>query len=165
MRDSPVKLFTFWSLQGVWVFVTLLPTLMANSPSARDPALTTQDLVGWSLWGIGMAFEVIADLQKSLFRMNPENKDKFIQEGLWSISRHPNYFGEILLWAGLYVSASTTFRGAQYLAVLSPLFVYVLITRVSGVPILESQARKRWGHLAEYQRYLRQTPILVPFLK
>ena len=90
---------------------------------------------------------------------------KFITSGLWSLSRHPNYFGEILLWFGLYFSASTVFRGWQYLAVLSPVFVQLLITKLSGIPMLEAAGLKKWGHLPEYQNYLRNTPILIPFWK
>ena len=90
---------------------------------------------------------------------------KFITSGLWSLSRHPNYFGEILLWFGLYVSASSVFKGWQYLAVLSPVFVHLLITKLSGIPMLEKAGVKKWGHLPEYQNYLKDTPILVPFWK
>ena len=90
---------------------------------------------------------------------------KFITSGLWSLSRHPNYFGEIMLWFGLYLSASSVFKGWQYLSVLSPVFVHLLITKLSGIPLLEQAGLKKWGHLPEYQNYLRNTPILVPFLK
>lgn len=162
-KRQPLKFCAFWNLQGVWVIVTLLPTLLLND-SSRNPRLGVRDYVGWALWAIGMFFEVTADLQKTMFRNKPENKGKFIRSGLWAISRHPNYFGEILLWFGLYISASSVFRGWEFASVLSPIFIYLLITKVSGIPLLEKSADKKWGNLAEYQKYKRGTSILVPFL-
>ena len=91
-------------------------------------------------------------------------KGKFITSGLWSLSRHPNYFGEILLWFGLYVSNSSVFRGYEQLAVLSPVFVHLLITRLSGIPLLEKAADKKWGGQAAYELYKRNTPSLIPGL-
>jgi len=163
-RDSPAVLFKFWTLQGLWVFVTLLPTLILNA-ERRDPPLGRQDYIGWSMWVIGFLMETVADAHKSYFRADPANKGKFIQSGLWTISRHPNYFGEILLWFGLYVSSSTTFKGLQYLAVLSPVFVMLLITKVSGIPLLEAAAQKRWGNDPDYKKYVENTPVLIPFIK
>lgn len=164
VRDNPLRFFSFWTIQGVWVFVTLLPTLMLNNEKSDRP-LGKQDYIGWAMWATGMFFEVLADYQKSTFRNDPNNQGKFITSGLWSLSRHPNYFGEILLWFGLYFSASTVFRGWQYLAVLSPVFVQLLITKLSGIPMLEAAGMKKWGHLPEYQNYLRNTPTLIPFWK
>ena len=100
--QNPLLFFQFWFLQGLWVFVTLLPTLMMNL-AERELALGVRDYLGWFLWAVGMAFEVVADMQKSQFRAQPDNRGQFIRTGLWSISRHPNYFGEILLWFGLYM--------------------------------------------------------------
>jgi len=163
-RDDPKRLFVMWTLQGVWVFVTLLPTLIMLI-QRRQPSVNFQDFLGWGLWMIGFVIEALGDYQKSQFRSNPANYDKFINTGLWSISRHPNYFGEILLWFGLFISASSSFtKWYQYLTILSPTFVYLLITRLSGVPLLESYAQRKWGHLADYQRYVQETPILVPSL-
>ena len=89
-----------------------------------ETAFLFQDYIGWSLFGVGFLFETIADLQKTVFRANEKNAGKFITSGLWGISRHPNYFGEIILWFGLYISASSTFRGWQFLSVLSPVIIY-----------------------------------------
>eukprot|EP00095_Tigriopus_kingsejongensis_P002187 maker-scaffold861_size87375-snap-gene-0.21 protein:Tk02187 transcript:maker-scaffold861_size87375-snap-gene-0.21-mRNA-1 annotation:"PREDICTED: uncharacterized protein LOC100203306" len=161
-KQEPLRFLVFWTLQGVWVIVTLLPTLWLNDNSRRVP-IGIRDYIGWGIWVLGMFFEVTADLQKSIFRNNPDNKSKFIQSGLWSISRHPNYFGEILLWYGLYISASSVFRGSEYLLVLSPIFVQLLITKVSGIPLLEKASDKKWANLAEYQTYKRNTSVLVPF--
>jgi len=164
VRDEPSRLLVFWTIQGFWVFITLLPTFLLNE-STRNKDITRQDYLGWGIWVVGFAFEVIADYQKSAFRSVPENKGKFIQSGLWSISRHPNYFGEISLWFGLYISASTVFKGYQSFSVLSPIAVMLLITKVSGIPLLEKAGLRKWGKLAEYRKYLEQTPVLVPFWK
>jgi len=162
-KEEPSTFFKFWTIQGVWVFVTLLPTLMLNVTETDRP-IGRLDYIGWGLWGIGMFCEIIADFQKSAFRRNPDNKGKFITSGLWSMSRHPNYLGEILLWFGLYISASSVFRRLQYISVLSPFFVYLLITRLSGIPLLEKAGLKKWGHLPEYQNYVNNIPCLVPFV-
>jgi len=164
-RNDPKVLLVYWTLQGVWVFVTLLPTIMMNNSGVARERLCRRDYIGWAVWGIGFAFELIADYQKSTFRSISANKGKFIQTGVWSISRHPNYFGEILLWFGLYISSSSVFSGWQYLAVLSPTAVWLLITKISGIPLLEKAGLAKWGNLPEYQKYLLETPILVPFLK
>jgi steroid 5-alpha reductase family enzyme len=164
MRDQPSRLLVAWTLQGIWVFVTLLPTLMMNE-SKSNTQLTRRDYIGWGIWAFGFIMEVVADYQKSAFKNIPQNKDKFIDSGLWSISRHPNYFGEICLWFGLYITASSVFKGWQFMAVLSPTLVCLLITKVSGIPLLEKAGLKKWGHLPEYQKYLQDTASLVPFIK
>jgi len=163
-RDSPGTFLVFWTLQGVWVWVTLLPTLILNT-QRRDAVIGNRDYLGYALWTIGFLFEVVADMQKSIFRANPNNDGKFISTGLWSISRHPNYFGEILLWFGLYVSGSSVFRGYQYMSVISPIFIFLLITRVSGIPLLEKSGLRKWGNLPEYKKYLEDVPVLIPFIK
>ena len=152
----------FWTLQGLWVFITLLPTLLLNA-SEHNPPLGARDFIGWTMWLAGLTIEAMADMQKSSFKADLANKDKFISSGLWSISRHPNYFGEILLWFGLYLSASSALKGWKLFSVLSPVAVYLLITKVSGIPILERNGLKKFGHLPEYKNYLRSTPELIPF--
>ncbi|XP_040582373.1 uncharacterized protein [Lepeophtheirus salmonis] len=161
-------MLVYWTLQGVWVFMTLLPTIILNTlPPSRfaSRSIGAPEIIGWVLWGVGFSFEVIADLQKTIFRNSPVNDGKFIQSGLWSISRHPNYFGEILLWVGHYITCASVFRKYEFFSVLSPIFVFLLITKLSGVPLLEKNGKKKWGHLPEYTTYLEKTPVLIPFLK
>ena len=144
--------------------MTLLPTLMMLTQRLQ-PSLNYQDGLGWTLWMVGFAIEVLADHQKSQFRSHPTNHEKFISTGLWSRSRHPNYFGEILLWYGLFITASSTFtKWYQYLSILSPTFVYLLITRKTGIPLLERYGQRKWGHTGNYKKYLRETPVLIPTL-
>lgn len=163
-KESPSVMFKFWTIQGIWVFVTLLPTLLLNS-ERRNPAIGTRDYIGWGMWTLGFIFEVVADAQKSIFRNNPDNKGKFIESGLWSISRHPNYFGEILLWFGLYVAGSSVYSGAQFLSVLSPVAVALLITKLSGIPLLEKAGLRKWGDNPAYKRYIETVPVIIPFIK
>ena len=111
---------------------------------------------------LGFAVEVIADNQKTKFRSIPENKDQFINEGLWARSRHPNYFGEITLWTGITVMGISTFEGMNYLAIFSPIFSYLLLVYVSGVRMLEFRGQRKWGHLDEYNTYKKNTPKLIP---
>jgi steroid 5-alpha reductase family enzyme len=121
-------------------------------------------VVGFLMWVFGFAIEVSADAQKSRFNANPDNKGKFIQTGLWSRSRHPNYFGEIMLWVGIAVIALPVLHSWQWVALISPIFVTLLLTRVSGVPLLEKKADKKWGGQEDYEAYKKRTPTLIPRL-
>jgi steroid 5-alpha reductase family enzyme len=120
--------------------------------------------IGIVIWIVGMLIEVVADLQKNAFKADPANKGRFIRTGLWSRSRHPNYFGEILAWVGVAIIAAPVFEGWQWIGLLSPVFVILLLTRVSGIPLLEKKADKRWGGDADYEAYKTATPVLVPSL-
>ncbi|XP_072167959.1 uncharacterized protein [Diadema setosum] len=162
-RNSPALFFVYWTIQALWVWITLSPTMVLNGVK-KDKPLCVRDYVGWGMWAVGFLMEVIADRQKAVFKGNPDNVGKFITTGLWSISRHPNYFGEILCWLGLYISASSALSGWQHLTAVSPILVTFLLTRVSGIPLLEKHGMKRWGSDPKYQEYLKKTAVLVPFL-
>ena len=148
-----------WTLQGLWVFLTSVAAVTAiTSRKIIEPDLFLY--IGSFLWVFGFLFESIADYQKRKFRS--ENKNKFIQSGLWSVSRHPNYFGEIVLWLGIALIAFPTLAGPQYVSLISPVFVYLLLTRVSGVHILEKHADDTWGKKKDYKDYKEKTPVLFP---
>ena len=166
VRGNPRLFWIFWTVQGLWVWLTLLPTLILNTsrPSTKEEKLTWKDYLGWSLWLVGFILEVTADRQKSQFRADSANKGKWISSGLWSLCQHPNYLGEILMWCSLFLPASSVMSGHQYLSVVSPMFVAYLLTRVSGIPILERQGLKKWGHLTEYQKYRENTAVLIPYI-
>lgn len=163
IKRSFSRLLLTWTLQGLWVSLTLAAALAAVT-SIKPKALDVFAFVGLAVWVIGFAIEATADWQKSRFRANPANKGSFITSGLWAVSRHPNYFGEITLWVGIAIVAIPVLRGWQYAALVSPVFVYLLITRVSGVPLLEKKADAKWGGQEAYDEYKRRTPVLVPFL-
>ncbi|GFN82704.1 hypothetical protein PoB_000921000, partial [Plakobranchus ocellatus] len=147
----------------VWIFLTLLPVLIVNNKKNNKP-VNEQDHIGWGLWGLGFVLEVLADYQKSQFKKDPNNAGKFITSGLWSISRHPNYFGEILMWLGIYISSRSTFQGWEHVGAISPIFVTFLLTRISGIPLLEAAGMKRWGSDPAYLAYKQNTAKLIPFI-
>jgi len=165
IKTNPLRFFQVWCIQGLWVALTASAAWIAMSADAADRApLDGFAVAGIVVWLAGMVFEVVADLQKQAFRANPANKGEFIRTGLWSRSRHPNYFGEILVWVGVFVVAVPVLQGWQWVAVLSPLFVVLLLTRVSGIPLLEKRADERWGDRADYRAYRDRTPVLIPAL-
>ena len=163
VRDKPLMFMVYWTIQAVWIWITLLPSMMLNSKK-KDAPLGTRDYTGWALWAAGFFIEALADRQKSVFKSDAENAGKWIQTGLWGLSRHPNYLGEILIWAGLFLPASSVLEGKEFLSVISPMFATFLLTKVSGIPILERQADKKWGHLTAYQDYKRNTAVLIPYI-
>lgn len=149
-----------WTLGGLWVLVTMAAGLAAITSNTTVP-LGGLAYLGILLWVAGMLIEVTADTQKSNFRKIPENRDRFITNGIWAWSRHPNYFGEITLWLGLSLVAVPVLSGWQLATMISPIFVYLLLTRVSGIPMLEDMARKKWGSDPEFIAYTESTPALM----
>ncbi len=150
-----------WTLQGLWVTITLAAALAAITTTVRVE-LGTVTAIGIVAWVIGIGFEITADAQKSRFRADPANKDRHIDSGLWSWSRHPNYFGEILLWIGVAIVALPVLRGWQWATLISPIFVALLLLRVSGVPLLEKASDEKWGGQLDYEAYKYRTSLLVP---
>ena len=163
IKVSSSRFFVAWTLQGAWVVMTSCAALTAIL-SAEPTALGAIYVIGAVMWVAGFVIEVIADQQKSRFRADPANDGQFINVGLWARSRHPNYFGEILLWAGIAVMAIPYLSGTQWVVMLSPLFVYALLTRISGIPTLVKRGQELWGDDPAYQAYLKSTPLLVPRL-
>jgi steroid 5-alpha reductase family enzyme len=150
-----------WTLQGLWVALTLAAALAAIT-SMRKVGLDLFALAGLLVWLVGFGIEVVADRQKRSFNANPDNKDKFIRTGIWSWSRHPNHFGEIVLWIGVAIIALPVLRGWQWLTLISPVFVTILLTRISGIPMLETHADKKWGGQPDYEAYKARTSVLIP---
>ncbi|MEM7516926.1 MAG: DUF1295 domain-containing protein [Planctomycetota bacterium] len=148
-----------WTLQAVWVFLTLCCALAAIT-TVGGPPLGPWAAIGGSVWLLGFGIEIIADRQKSAFRSDPANQGRFISSGLWSWSRHPNYCGEIILWIGVAILSVPVLSGWQYVTLISPVFVYLLLTQISGVPPLETRAEEKWGDDPEYRAYVERTPVL-----
>ncbi len=161
IKPSFTRFLMAWTLQGLWVFLTLAAALAAMT-AASAPPLGPLGWLGAAIWVGGFAIEALADAQKQAFRADARNRGRFIQSGLWAWSRHPNYFGEILLWIGIALIALPALSGWQYLTLISPLFVYLLLTRVSGIPLLELRADERWGGEPAYEAYKARTPVLFP---
>lgn len=163
IKPSFIRFLTAWTVQGLWVTFTVAAALAAITTSNRKE-LDLFAIIGLLMWVFGFVIEVAADAQKSRFSANPDNKGKFIQTGLWSRSRHPNYFGEIVLWIGIAIIAFPMLQGWQLVALISPIFVTLLLTRFSGIPLLEKRADQKWGGQEEYESYKKRTPVLIPRL-
>ena len=159
IKPSFTRFFMTWTLQGTWVSMCLLCVLTAIS-SASGIVVNLLFCIGLFLFVLGFGLEIVADSQKSKFRGDPKNKDLFITTGLWALSRHPNYLGELTLWVGIAVMSFSSLSGLQYLSLISPVFIYVLLIYISGVRMLEDSGRKKWGHLQSYKNYINSTPKL-----
>ena len=141
IKPSFIRFLSVWTIQGLWVTFTIAAALVAITTTNRKE-IDFFAIVGFLIWAFGFSIEVVADSQKNRFSANPDNKGKFIQTGLWSRSRHPNYFGEIMIWIGIAVITLPVLQGLQWVAMTSPVFVTLLLTRVSGVPLLEKRQTK-----------------------
>ena len=161
IKPSFIRFLNTWTLQGLWVSLTLAAALAAITTTARE-GFGVVAIVGLAIWAAGFLTETAADLQKSRFRADPANRGAFIHSGLWAWSRHPNYFGEIVLWIGVALIAVPVLQGWQWVTLISPVFVFLLLTRVSGVPLLEKRADEKWGGQADYEAYKARTSVLVP---
>jgi steroid 5-alpha reductase family enzyme len=161
LKPSFTRFLLTWTIQGLWVTFTLAAALAAITTTSRKD-LGLFAVIGLIIWIFGFAFEVIADSQKSRFKADPDNEGKFISTGLWARSRHPNYFGEIVLWIGIAVIAFPVLQGWQWVTLISPVFVAILLTRISGVPMLERRADETWGGQEDYEAYKARTPVLIP---
>lgn len=163
IKRSASRFLLAWTLQGLWVSFTAAAALAAIT-TEREVEFGLFGIVGLFVWALGFGFESIADLQKSRFAADPANRDMFISTGLWSISRHPNYFGEIVIWIGIAIIAFPSLEGLGLITLISPVFVAFLLTRISGVPLLEKSADQRWGGRDDYEKYKKSTPVLIPKL-
>jgi steroid 5-alpha reductase family enzyme len=163
IKPSATQFFMTWTLQGLWVSLCSMCALTAIS-SESGVVVNAFYYLGIGLFIYGFYTEVKADNEKSKFRSLPENREKFITTGLWAKSRHPNYFGEIVLWTAIAVISLPSLSGLQYITLISPIFTYVLLVHVSGVRMLEARGQKQWGHLEEYKAYQKSTPMLFPKL-
>jgi steroid 5-alpha reductase family enzyme len=161
IKPSFLRFLNAWTIQALWVSFTMAAALVAITTITRLD-MGGFALFGFLVWAFGFGFEIVSDTQKSRFRADPQNKGKFINTGLWARSRHPNYFGEIVLWIGVAIIALPVLRGWQWVALISPVFVTLLLTRVSGVPMLEKRADEKWGGQEDYELYKENTPVLIP---
>ena len=164
LKPSLVRFLSVWTLQGLWVTLTAAAAWVSIT-SATRVGLDVFALIGFVVWAVGFGIEIVADVQKSRFNADPAHKGRFISTGLWGRSRHPNYFGEIVLWTGVAIIALPTLQGWQWVALISPLFVALLLTKVSGVPLLERKADAKWGGQPDYAAYKASTPVLFPKLR
>jgi steroid 5-alpha reductase family enzyme len=161
MRESPLRFARFWLLQAITVAVVMLPVSYLLDRE-HPPGIGVWSIAGAALWLVGLLTEAVADAQKAAFRAKEENQGRFVATGLWRYSRHPNYFGEMLVWWGLFVYTVPVLHGAAFAVVLGPVFITLLLLFVSGIPPLERSADEKYGDDAAYREYKRRTSILVP---
>ncbi|WP_209705618.1 DUF1295 domain-containing protein [Leucobacter exalbidus] len=164
IKSSPARFLSVWTLQGLWISLTAAAAWITITSDHTSP-MNWISWVGVAVWATGFGIEVIADQQKTKFKADPSNAGKFIRTGLWSVVRHPNYLGEMMLWTGVLIVALPALQGWQWVAILSPIFVVLLITKVTGIPMLDEKAKRKWGDDPEYIAYRKRTPALIPGLR
>jgi steroid 5-alpha reductase family enzyme len=187
IRNNPPVFFGVWMAQATWVSLCLMPVVALNSIShtvlVKLPTINITDIVGLLLYASGLVFEIVADKQKNQWvqeKKRKEHVEDFLTRGLWSISRHPNYFGESTLWTGIAVTAAGILTseagmagmglagglGSRLLALgicgVSPAFATFLLLKVSGVPLSESKYDKKYGDRKDYQEWKEKTPMFIP---
>ena len=160
IKPDIAQFFMTWTLQGMWVS---LCSLCAITGIASETGIIVNNIfyIGLAMFIGGFAIEIVADQQKTAFRAIPENRNKYITSGLWSRSRHPNYFGEITLWTGVAVMSFSSLSGIEYLTLISPIFTYLLLVKISGVRMLEGRGQKTWGNDEDYIAYMKNTPMVM----
>ena len=161
IKTNFLKLLQAWTLQGLWVAITIGAGLAALTSVQYKP-YSVIDLTGLIIFLTGFSMEIISDQQKKDF--NSKNNSSFITTGLWKYSRHPNYLGEIILWFGIAIMSATNMSGWQYITLISPIFVSLLLIKISGIPMVESRSDIKWGTVEEYKIYKKTTPVLIPNL-
>merc|ERR1712187_865926 len=164
LKKHWLRFLGIWTIQAIWCFLVASPVLVSVTAESCATGPRLLDFIGWFVWLCAFAFEVIADQQKDAFRLDPANKGKFITTGLWAYSRHPNYFGEVSMWIGMCLSGSSCFTGYHWFAWLSPVTTFILLMKVSGVPLLEKAGEKKWGSDPAYRWYMDNTPCIIPSL-
>jgi len=170
---SFVPFFIFWTFQIAWVWIVSLPPVLiagieaslADNPNKENISVTWYEVGAWVVALFGVFLESTADLQKNAFKNNPDNRGRFCDAGVWSLSRHPNYLGDILLWWGMFVAGTPLYSVSPgaWGAIGSPLFITLLLMFASGLPTTEPKADQKYGSTSGYADYLDSTPILCLF--
>ncbi len=163
-RTNVIKFGSFWALQAITVAVVMLPVYgLVTSDGNNVPPAGLLVLAG-ILYLIGLTIETIADAQKFAYKKTAAGKGRWMESGIWRYSRHPNYFGEMLVWWAIALPGLTVFSGFQWLFYIGPAFITILLLFVSGIPLLEKEADRKWGTNADYLKWKHSTSLIIPFL-
>ncbi len=161
MRTKPLKFLKFWLFQAIVAWAILLPSIYSLN-NQQDHRVSSFMAIGVIVWALGLIIETVADLQKYRFKNNQDNKGLWIESGLWRYSRHPNYFGEILVWWGIFIFVIPTLVSTSWLTIIGPLTITYILLYVSGVPLLEKKYDKRYKNNTKYQEYKQRTSLIIP---
>lgn len=162
IRENFKKFATFWFFQAISVWVIMLPTIVLLTKTVTIK-LFPITIVGFFVWLAGLTLETTADWQQYTFKSKPANKNKWIQTGVWRYSRHPNYFGEMLCWWGIYLLAWSYLAYLQKLTIFGPLYITFILLFVSGIPPLEKRHEQKYGQNPDYRQYKKNTSALIPW--
>lgn len=164
MRNNFWKFLGFWVFQMFWVFTGCLPVMIINAnQTTASLNLGAQDYIGVAMFVVGLWFEFEADRAKFAFKTDPTKKGKWCNTSVWAYSRHPNYFGEMFLWWGIWTVVQSTLSEAwMYVSLFGPIFTMMILCFGSGMNLSEPQYNRRWATNADYQEYRRTTSILIP---
>lgn len=163
IREKPLQFLKFWILQGLSVWIILLPVTATLADQEQVP-FSLASLIGVGIWILGLTLESVADWQKFRFKNRPDNTVRWVDTGLWKYSRHPNYFGEMLCWWGVFSTLLPYLKGWETLTIISPIYITGLLLFVSGVPPLEKRYAKKYANNRDYQNYKKRTSLLIPLL-
>ncbi len=164
IRENFIKFAGFWILQAITVWIVMLPSIIVLG-SKENPPMNAITILGLFIYLIGLSVETIADWQKFNFKKKKENRDKWINSGIWKYARHPNYFGEMLVWWGIFITCLNYLEGIEFLTIIGPIFISLMLRFVSGVPTIEKRYEEKFGDNKEYRKYKENTRLLIPFPK
>ena len=159
IREDPLKFGMFWLFQGISVWVIMLPSLALIGLTQSNEILPLS-WIGFVIALSGLIIETIADQQK--FDFKNANPQRWADIGLWKYSRHPNYFGEMLVWWGIFIFVVPYLEGLEYLVLIGPLWITTLLLFITGIPTIESRYDIKYADNKEYQEYKRRTSLLIP---
>jgi steroid 5-alpha reductase family enzyme len=160
VRENFVRFLRFWTFQGIAVWVIMLPVIVwFAAPGPWTPLMS----IGLAVWSVGLVIESVADAQKYAAKSRAGGAGRWMETGLWRYSRHPNYFGELLVWWGIFGFVAGDLGGWQWASIIGPLAITFLLLKVTGIPTLEASAARKWGQNPDYQAYVRRTSRLVPW--
>jgi steroid 5-alpha reductase family enzyme len=162
MREEPLQFLKFWLFQGFSVWVIMLPSIYLLN-TKNNQTLSLLMILGIFVWAKGLIIESVSDWQKFTFKNKPQNKDLWIETGLWKYSRHPNYFGEMLVWWGIFIFSLPFIHGLLWLLIIGPMFISFILIFISGIPLLEQKYNKKYHDNQKYQRYKKNTSLLIPW--